>query len=204
MARGKGQGRGGLIAAYLLVLTLIGASAAFVFGVAGETPRITEPAAAAAASEAPLAVASLAVPPKPVPARPIPAAQFRGFAGAELADMVEVTDEGQRLPRVSPSGWMPWIALARRFDPAGPPARVGVLMINLGASEALMKRAIDELPGEVSTARARPRATTCGPWTIRMAWRNAASGHSRHRPSRPRMCVGCARRWPAARVMSAS
>ena len=152
MARGKGQGRGGLIAAYLLVLTLIGASAAFVFGVAGETPRITEPAAAAAASEAPLAVASLAVPPKPAPARPAAAAQFRGFAGAELADMVEVTDEGQRLPRVSPSGWMPWIALARRFDPAGPPARVGVLMINLGASEALMKRAIDELPGDVSLA----------------------------------------------------
>ena len=152
MARGKGQGRGGLIAAYLLVLTLIGASAAFVFGVAGETPRIAEPAAAAAASEAPLAVASLAVPPKPAPARPTAAAQFRGFAGAELADMVEVTDEGQRLPRVSPSGWMPWIALARRFDPAGPPARVGVLMINLGASEALMKRAIDELPGEVSLA----------------------------------------------------
>ena len=66
--------------------------------------------------------------------------------------MIEVTDEGQRLPRVSPSGWMPWIAYARRFDPAGPPARVGVLMINLGASEALMKRAIDELPGEVSLA----------------------------------------------------
>ena len=65
--------------------------------------------------------------------------------------MIEVTD-GQRLPRVSPSGWMPWIAYARRFDPAGPPARVGVLMINLGANEALTKRAIDELPGEVSLA----------------------------------------------------
>ena len=66
--------------------------------------------------------------------------------------MIEVTDDGQRLPRVSPSGWMPWIAYARRFDPAGPPARVGVLMINLGASETLMRRAIDELPGEVSLA----------------------------------------------------
>ena len=66
--------------------------------------------------------------------------------------MIEVTEDGQRLPRVSPSGWMPWIAYARRFDPAGPAARVGVLMINLGASEALMKRAIDELPGEVSLA----------------------------------------------------
>ena len=47
MAVGKGQGRGGLIAAYLLVLTLIIASAAFVFWFKGETPRIAEPAAAA-------------------------------------------------------------------------------------------------------------------------------------------------------------
>ena len=122
MARGKGQGRGGLIAAYLLVLTLIGASAAFVFGSKarrraspsrgsggglGSAPRcgISRRAAQAGAGQADAA------------------AQFRGFAGAELADMVEVTDEGQRLPRVSPSGWMPWIAYARRFDPAGrPPA----------------------------------------------------------------------------------
>jgi len=146
VAAGKGQGRGGLIAACLFVFALITAVAAFVFGFEDEAPRIAEPAAAAAPA-APLAVGSLAVPPKP-----IPPAQFRGFATAELADMVEVTDEGQRLPRVSPSGWMPWIAYARRFDPAGPPARVGVLMINLGASEALMKRAISELPGEVSLA----------------------------------------------------
>ena len=151
MAVGKGQGRGGLIAAYLVVLTLIIASAAFVFGFEGETPNIAEPAAAAAPA-APSTVGSLAVPPRTVPAKPIPSAQFRGFAAADLADMIEVTDEGQRLPRVSPSGWMPWIAYARRFGPAGPPARVGVLMINLGASEALMKRAIDELPGEVSLA----------------------------------------------------
>jgi polysaccharide deacetylase 2 family uncharacterized protein YibQ len=151
VAVGKGQERGGLIAAYLLVLTLIIASAAFVFGFEGETPRIAEPAAAATPA-APSAVGSLALPPRTTPAKPIPPAQFRGFAATDLADMVEVTDEGQRLPRVSPSGWMPWIAYARRFDPAGPPARVGVLMINLGASEALMKRAIDELPGEVSLA----------------------------------------------------
>ena len=66
--------------------------------------------------------------------------------------MVEVTDDGQRLPQ----------HLARRLDAvdrlcpalrsAGPPARVGLLMINLGAGEALMQRAIDELPGEVSLA----------------------------------------------------
>ena len=41
MAVGKGQGRG-LIAAYLLVLSLIIASAAFVFGFEGDTPRIAE------------------------------------------------------------------------------------------------------------------------------------------------------------------
>ena len=87
-----------------------------------------------------------------MPPKPAPPPAFRSFPPAELADMIEVTAEGQRLPRISPSGWMPWIAHARRFDPAGPPARVGVLMINLGASEALMKRAIEALPGEVSLA----------------------------------------------------
>ena len=159
-----GQRRGGLIAAYLLVLGLITASAAFVFGVEGETPRIADRAAAAAVAAAPVTTGSLALPPKATPPQPLapePAppeppplkpALFRGFAPAELRGLIEVTEEGQRLPRVSPSGWMPWIAYARRFDPAGPPARVGVLMINLGASEKLMRRAIDELPGEVSLA----------------------------------------------------
>jgi polysaccharide deacetylase 2 family uncharacterized protein YibQ len=161
---GPGQRRGGLIAAYLLVLGLITASAAFVFGVEGETPRIADRAAAAAVPTTPVTTGSLALPPKAAPPQPLapePAppeppplkpALFRGFAPAELRGMTEVTEEGQRLPRVSPSGWMPWIAYARRFDPAGPPARVGVLMINLGASEKLMRRAIDELPGEVSLA----------------------------------------------------
>ena len=159
-----GQRRGGLIAAYLFVLGLIAASAAFVFGVEGETPRIADRAAAAAVPTAPVTTGSLALPPKAAPTQPVtpePAppeppplkpALFRGFAPAELRGLIEVTEEGQRLPRVSPSGWMPWIAYARRFDPAGPPARVGVLMINLGASEKLMRRAIDELPGEVSLA----------------------------------------------------
>ena len=66
--------------------------------------------------------------------------------------MIEVTADGLRLPRISASGWMPWIAYSRRFDPAGPPARVGLLMIDLGANEPLMQRAIEELPGEVSLA----------------------------------------------------
>jgi polysaccharide deacetylase 2 family uncharacterized protein YibQ len=152
MAVGTRQGRGGLIAAYLLVLTLIAASAAFVFGFEGGTPRIADRAAAAVPA-APVTTGSLALPPKVPPPEPVPARPtlFRGFAPAELNEMIEVTEEG-RLPRVSPSGWMPWIAYARRFDPAGPPARVGVLLINLGASEALVKRAIEELPGEVSLA----------------------------------------------------
>jgi polysaccharide deacetylase 2 family uncharacterized protein YibQ len=148
---GRRAGRGGLFAAYLLVIVLIVASAAFVFGFKGDGgPRIAEPATAAAPTappNPPRQVGSLAVPP-----RPVPPPAFRSFAPDELAAMIEVTNEGQRLPRVSPSGWMPWIAYARRFDPSGPPARVGVLMVNLGASEALTRRAIEALPGEVSLA----------------------------------------------------
>ncbi len=141
-------GRGGLIAAYLLVVILIVASAAFVFGFEGGARPISEPAAAATSQpNAPVEVGSLAVPPRLVP---LPA--FRSFPPEELAGMIEVTAEGQRLPRISPSGWMPWIAHARRFDPSGPPARVGVLMVNLGANEAMMKRAIEALPSEVSLA----------------------------------------------------
>jgi polysaccharide deacetylase 2 family uncharacterized protein YibQ len=77
---------------------------------------------------------------------------FRELPAAERDDMVEVTAEGQRLPKVSAAGWMPWLAYARRFDPEGPPARIGLLMVNLGADEAVMRRAIDELPPEVSLA----------------------------------------------------
>ena len=148
--QGRRAGRGGLIAAYLLVVSLIVASAAFVFGFEVGGPRIAKPAAAEVSTPQPApprTVGSLAVPPRPAP---LPA--FRSFAPDELAELIEVTAEGQRLPRISPSGWMPWIAHARRFDPSGPPARVGVLMVNLGANEALMKRAIEALPGEVSLA----------------------------------------------------
>ena len=108
-----GQRRGGLIAAYLLVLGLIAASAAFVFGVEGETPRIADQAAAAVPA-VPVTTGSLALPPKAAPPEPAPPespplkpALFRGFAPAELGAMIEVTAGGQRLPRVSPSGWMP-------------------------------------------------------------------------------------------------
>jgi len=77
---------------------------------------------------------------------------FRALPAGEREDMVEVTADGQRLPKISASGWMPWVAYARRFDPNGPAARVGLLMLNLGADETLMSRAIDELPPEVSLA----------------------------------------------------
>lgn len=77
---------------------------------------------------------------------------FRQIPAAERDDMVEVTDDGQRLPKVSAAGWMPWLAYSRRFDPEGPPARVGLLMVNLGADEPVMRRAIEELPPEVSLA----------------------------------------------------
>ena len=61
--------------------------------------------------------------------------------------MIEITADGLRLPRISPSGWMPWIAHARRFDPsAGAPARLGLLMINVGLNEPAMRKAIEELP----------------------------------------------------------
>ena len=77
---------------------------------------------------------------------------FRQLPPAERDDMIEVTADGQRLPKISASGWMPWIAYGRRFDPNGPAARVGLLMLNLGADETLMARAIEELPPEVSLA----------------------------------------------------
>ena len=90
---------------------------------------------------------------------------FRQLPPAERDDMIEVTDDGQRLPKISAGGWMPWIAYARRFDPEGPAARVGLLMLNLGADEALMRRAIEELPprGEPRLPRrhARPARAGC-------------------------------------------
>ena len=136
--------------------------------------------------------------------------------------MIEVTDEGQRLPRVSPSGWMPWIAYARRFDPSGPPARVGVLMINLGANEALMTRAIEELPGEVSLAflpgtpdlprwLQRRRASTATRVYLMLPVEDPSGPAERgmrpietHARSRGERARACAPRWPAARAMSAS
>jgi polysaccharide deacetylase 2 family uncharacterized protein YibQ len=138
-------GHRGLVAAYFLVLGLIGGTAAAVFGeFDGDTPHIVEAAAASTPSPAPMQ--SL-----PLPVRRVPTG-FRTLPAEELAGMVETTTDGLRLPRISPSGWLPWIANARRFDPSGPPARIGLLVINVGANEEAMRRAIEELPAEVSLA----------------------------------------------------
>jgi polysaccharide deacetylase 2 family uncharacterized protein YibQ len=90
--------------------------------------------------------------PAPPPEKPTPPASFRALPPVDTTEMIEVTADGLRLPKVSPAGWMPWIAYARRYSPDGPPARVGLLMINVGANEPMMKRAIEQLPGEVSLA----------------------------------------------------
>lgn len=147
---GKQRARSGLIAAYALVLALVVVSALLAFGVGSGAPKAAEPVAAPAAEpEAvppPPKAGSLKLPPKPQ------SAGFRTPPPAEAAGMIEVTADGQHLPRISAGGWMPWIANSRRFDPAGPPARMGLLMIDVGADEPLMQRAIDDLPGEVSLA----------------------------------------------------
>ena len=133
----------------MLVVALIVASALLVFGTGSETPSAAA-STVAAMPDPPAAprykAASLKVPSK------LPPVNFRNLPAAEAAGMIEVTAEGLRLPRISPSGWMPWIANSRRFDPAGPPARIGLMMINVGADEPLMQRAIEDLPGEVSLA----------------------------------------------------
>ena len=107
---------------------------------------------------APAADNALASPPRPrvtgslkLPPPSQLKVDFRKIPPADRDDMSEVVD-GLRLPKISTSGWMPWMAYARRFDPAGPAARVGLLMINLGTDEALTNRAIAELPSEISLA----------------------------------------------------
>ncbi|MBX9947473.1 MAG: divergent polysaccharide deacetylase family protein [Reyranella sp.] len=145
---GQQRGRGGLIAAYGLVLALIVTCTAVVLGIGGGASDAVGSAAPTGRdpeSRPSHHTASLKIPPRPPPA-------FRSLPPAETAAMVEVTGDGLSLPRISPGGWMPWLAYARRFDPSGPPARIGLLVINVGVSEPLMQRAIEELPGEVSLA----------------------------------------------------
>jgi hypothetical protein len=155
-------------------------------------------------------VGSLKLPPQPT--------DFRVLPVAEREAMVETAADGLRLPKTASSGWMPWIAYARRYAPDGPPARAGLLMINVGADEALMRRAIDELPDEVSLAFL-PGTPDLGRWMTRAR----EHGHESYlmlpvedptgtveRGIRPIEAsaeaenLRGARRWPAAKAMSAS
>jgi polysaccharide deacetylase 2 family uncharacterized protein YibQ len=156
MARENGRRRlpaflaSGWTRAYVVVvgLTLVCAAIAYGDGKAEALAQTTQDAGTLAAPPAyRRSAGTLKLPP-----RSRLRVDFRELPPAERADMIEVTAEGQRLPRISASGWMPWIAYARRFDPEGPAARVGLLMLNLGADEALTRRAIEELPPEVSLA----------------------------------------------------
>lgn len=136
------------ITAYALVIGLTAACAGLAYAFVDRPAPPSEAVAAAAPASAPAkATVSLKL-----PARPRQPLHFRTLTLAERDDLVEVTPDGLRLPKIASDGWMPWIAYARRYDPDGPAARVGLLMINLGADEALMRRAIDDLPGEVSLA----------------------------------------------------
>jgi polysaccharide deacetylase 2 family uncharacterized protein YibQ len=137
----------GPLAAYGLVIGLTAICAGMAYLQIDRPPPLIEEAAAATAAPAPRPVNSLKLPFR----RPRPL-DFRMLTLAERDDMVEVTPDGLRLPKISSNGWMPWIAYARRYDPDSPAARVGLMMINVGANEALMMRVIDELPGEVSLA----------------------------------------------------
>jgi polysaccharide deacetylase 2 family uncharacterized protein YibQ len=137
----------GHVRAYALIIGVTIACAAIVHAGLPDAP-----AASPAVDNAPLS------PPRPrmmgslkLPPASLLKVDFRKIPPADGDDMSEIVD-GQRLPKISTSGWMPWIAYARRFDSTGPAARVGLLMINLGADEALTNRAIAELPGEISLA----------------------------------------------------
>jgi polysaccharide deacetylase 2 family uncharacterized protein YibQ len=139
----------GLTRAYAFVIGLTVACAAVVHGAMGDEPRAE---VQSIESDAPL-------PPRPwqagalkLPQRSQLDVDFRQLPPGEREGMIEVTGDGQRLPRISAGGWMPWIAYSRRFDPEGPAARIGLLMLNLGADETLMRRAIEELPPEASLA----------------------------------------------------
>jgi polysaccharide deacetylase 2 family uncharacterized protein YibQ len=137
-------GRGGrLVAACLLLLCAAAGIASLLYSGGDSAPA----AAAAAEAQAPPKIVSL-----PVPPRPQPPAPFRVLSPEELGEMTEMLEDGTRLPRIAASGWMPWIAFARRFEAPASSARIGILMVNLGADATLTRRAIEELPGEVSLA----------------------------------------------------
>ena len=136
----------GYTKAYALVIGLAIACAAIVQASLPQVPTPPPVDTALLSPPRPRVTGSLKLPP-PAQLK----VDFRKLPPADRDDMSEVVD-GQRLPKISGTGWMPWIAYSRRFDPAGPAARVGLLVINLGADDALTNRAIEELPGEISLA----------------------------------------------------
>ena len=140
----------GVTRAYVLVVGLTLACAAIAYG--DRTAEAVEPTTQFADTLAPPPALQRSFGSLKLPPRAQLRVDFRQLPPAERDGMIEVTDDGQRLPRISAGGWMPWIAYARRFDPEGPAARVGLLMLNLGADESLMRRAIEELPPEASLA----------------------------------------------------
>ncbi|TMJ27431.1 MAG: hypothetical protein E6G95_11130 [Alphaproteobacteria bacterium] len=137
----------GVFQAYALVLGLTLAGLAVVYVEHEPAPRSQNPDSAFLGPAHARQAGSLKLPP-PAQLK----VDFRQLPAGEREGMVEVTADGLRLPKISGTGWIPWIAYARRFDPNGPAARVGLLMLNLGADETLMSRAIEELPPEVSLA----------------------------------------------------
>jgi polysaccharide deacetylase 2 family uncharacterized protein YibQ len=140
----------GFTQAYLLVIGLTLACAAVAHGdreAEAVEQAIQDADTLAAPPTQPRSLAALKLPP-----RSQLRVDFRQLPPAERDSMIEVTENGQRLPRISAGGWMPWISYARRFDPQEEAARVGLLMLNLGADEALTRRAIEELPPEASLA----------------------------------------------------
>src|SRR2546421_12753548 len=91
----------GLVAAWGLVLGLTAVPGPTALGLLREAPPVAPPAEAASASPTPR-IASLKLPPRHT--------DFRILPAAEREAMVEITADGLRLPTISPSGWMPWIA----------------------------------------------------------------------------------------------
>src|SRR5689334_13946910 len=95
----------GLVAAWGVVLGLSAVSGAIVFGLLREAPQVAPPAEAASA------------PPPRTASLKLPHSDFRVLPAAEREAMIEPTADGLRLPRISPAGWMPWIAYSRRYPP---------------------------------------------------------------------------------------
>jgi polysaccharide deacetylase 2 family uncharacterized protein YibQ len=111
-------------------------------GSEAETRQATAPPPPAPPVEL-IAANGLPLPPPekpPVPARCPP---------LDPAALTEVTPSG-RLPRIAENGCMPWLANAAAFNYRETRPRVGVILLGLGRNAALMQRAIENLPPQIS------------------------------------------------------